>query len=88
METSKERIQSLIEKICYEEKQNIYYNIDEIKEYFNLSIDDFLDNSTCYEYDYFYKSMCYCYFITLNINDYEKITIHILDKEAQNGTNQ
>lgn len=88
METSRGRIEELIEKIYYQEKQSIYYSTHEIKEHFNVSIDDFLDNSTCYEYDYFYKSMCYCYFITLNINEHDKITIHILDKEVENGTNQ
>lgn len=82
-----EKIESIIERIYYQEKQGIYYTTDEVKEHFNVSIDDFIDNSSCYEYDYFFKCMCYCYFITLNINEHEKITIHILDKEAQCGTN-
>lgn len=80
MSITKERIHTLIEKIYNQEKQGIYYNTDEIKEHFNVSLDDFIDNSNCYEYDYFYKKLNYCYFITLNINECEKITIHILDK--------
>ena len=79
MAITNERIQALIEKIYYQEKQHIFYNTREIKEHFNVTINEILEHSECYEYDYFYKSMCYCYFITLNIDDCKKITIHILD---------
>lgn len=79
MSISNERIQALIEKIYYQEKQHIYYTVKGIKEHFNVTINEILEYIDYYEYDYFYKKLCYCYFITLNIDDYESMTIHILD---------
>lgn len=76
-----ERIISIIEKIHELEFYNVYYDSEEIKQYFEVSIDDLIINSKFYEYDYVTSIMKYCYIITAGTNN---MTIHIIDKDVKN----
>lgn len=81
MKITKEEIYSIIEKIHEHEFYNVYYDTEEIKQYFNVSIDDLIINSKFYEYDYVTSIRKYCYIITAGTNN---MTIHIIDKDVKN----
>ena len=81
MKITKEKIYSIIEKINEHEFYNVYYDSEEIKQHFNVSIDDFINNCKFYEYDYVSSIRKYCYIITAGTNN---MTIHIIDKDVNN----
>lgn len=76
-----ERIKSIIEEIYEHEHYHVYYDSEEIEQYFEVSIDDLIINSKFYEYDYVSSIRKYCYIITAGTNN---MTIHIIDKDVKN----
>lgn len=78
---TKEKVLSAIETIQEHEYYNVYYDSEEIKHYFGATIDDFINNSKFYEYDYVSSIRKYCYIITVGNNN---MTIHIIDKDVKN----
>lgn len=81
MKTIEERILSIIEEIREHENYSVYYDSEEIKQYFEVSIDDLIVNCKFYEYDYVLSIRKYCYIITAGTNN---MTIHIIDKDVKN----
>lgn len=76
-----ERIKSIIEEIHEHENYSVYYDSEEIKQHFNVSIDDLILHCKFYEYDYVSSIRKYCYIITAGTNN---MTIHIIDKDVKN----
>lgn len=76
-----ERIKLIIEEIHEHENYSVYYDTEEIKQYFNVFIDDFINNCKFYEYDYVSSIRKYCYIITVGNSN---MTIHIIDKDVKN----
>lgn len=70
MGTSNERIKSIIEEIHEHENYSVYYDSEEIKQHFNVSIDDFINNCKFYEYDYVSSIRKYCYIITVGCKEW------------------
>lgn len=69
----KKEFLEIVDTIKRNESQGIYFKAEELKEILNVSLDELIDNSDYYEYEYYSKIHQYVYYIT-----YNDITIHII----------
>lgn len=69
-----ERIVKIIESIKRNEEQGIYFRVEELNDIFNTSLDELIELSLQYEYEYYSKIHQWVYFIDFTNN----VTIHII----------